>query len=61
MSDNSKIALYVDASLALHGLALDGAQRERVLAAFTMMHAVAAPLLDYALPAEVEPAPVFTA
>jgi hypothetical protein len=58
---DAEIAAYVDAACAAAGLALDADERLRVIAHFTRTAALAAPLLDLELPAEVEMAPVFRA
>ena len=57
--NETEIADYVDAASALHGIALDADERERVLAQFGRIAAIAAPLLACELPPEVELAPVF--
>lgn len=57
--DEDKLAAYVDAACALHGLELEWAERKRVLEHFARLASLAQPLLDAPLPAEVEPAPVF--
>ena len=50
---------YVDAASALQGLALGAEERERVVAQFARIAAIAAPLRAVELPPEVEQAPVF--
>jgi hypothetical protein len=48
-------AAYVDAACAVASLPLDDAARERVTATLLRVAAIAAPLLELALPADVEP------
>jgi hypothetical protein len=57
--NEAEIADYVDAASAMHGLALGAQERERVLAQFGRIAAIAAPLLACELPPEVELAPVY--
>ena len=52
---------YVDQASAAVGLPLSPAHRPGVAAQLSRTAAVAAPLLDFPLPATSEPAPVFTA
>lgn len=61
MSESSAVARYVDAALELQGLELDASQRRRVIETFTATAALAAPLLAYELPDDVDPATVFRA
>lgn len=61
MEKTSTIADYIDASCALHRLALTPEQRQRVIDTFTLNTALLSPLLDHALPAEIEAAPIFKA
>lgn len=68
IAPNDPAAAYIDAALALHGVALTEEQRSRVIAAFRLNLEIAAPLLDYrsagGLAAHIddhlEIAPVFT-
>jgi len=55
------IVQYVDAALALHELALAPDARERVIETFTRTANIAAPLLAFELPAELEVAHTFKA
>ncbi|HEY8100637.1 MAG TPA: DUF4089 domain-containing protein [Burkholderiaceae bacterium] len=59
MKDATIIATYVDATLALHDLTLSADARERVIETFTRTASLITPLLEFELPAEIEPAPVF--
>jgi hypothetical protein len=61
MQDNDTIASYVDAAAALQDLALGTEQRLRVIENLARTAAIAAPLLEFALPPEVEAAAVFKA
>lgn len=54
-----QIGVYVDAACAAQGLALDVAERERVIVQFSRLAALAAPLNAMSLAPEVEPAPIF--
>lgn len=57
--NETDVADYVDAASALQDLALEPEARERVLAQFGRIAAIAAPLLACELPPDVELAPVF--
>ncbi|CAN5500134.1 hypothetical protein BH11PSE11_BH11PSE11_13570 [soil metagenome] len=59
MQDLDAITRYVDAAAALHGLPMNAEQRQRVINTFALNAGVAAALLAFPLPAEVEAAPVF--
>ena len=50
---------YVEQMAPLQGYALNPEQATRVMAQLELIAQVVAPLLDVALPAEVEPAAVF--
>lgn len=50
---------YVDAAIELHDLPLDAARRAEVIEQLKRIEAIAKPMLDFPLEAEVEPAPVF--
>ena len=56
---DSEIGAYVDAACRLQGITLTGDERVRVIANLARIAAIAAPLLDLELPADVEQAPVF--
>lgn len=51
---------YALAALPLQGYALDDAATERVAAVFEQLARVATPLLALELPAELDPAPVYS-
>jgi hypothetical protein len=53
------LAAYVDAACAQHGIALAPDERARVVAQYARLAALAAPLVECPLPADVDPAPVF--
>lgn len=53
------LAAYVDAACAQHGIALAADERARVLAQYARLAAIAAPLVELPLSADVDPAPVF--
>ena len=53
------LATYVDAACAQHGIALAADERARVLAQYARLAAIAAPLVELPLSADVDPAPVF--
>lgn len=53
------LAAYVDAACAQHGIALTPDERVRVIAQYARLAALAAPLVECPLPADVDPAPVF--
>lgn len=57
--DSETVAAYVDAACALQGLALGDDRRARVIEQFARIAAIAAPLLEVELPADVEPASTF--
>jgi hypothetical protein len=57
--DEPDIRAYVAAAARAQGMVLDGGQLEQAVAVFTRTAAIAAPLLAFELPEEVEPAPVF--
>lgn len=57
--DQESIATYVDAACALQGFALAAGHRTRVIEQFARIAAIAAPLLEVELPADVEPASTF--
>jgi len=57
--DERQIAAYVDAACAANGIVLARDERERVIGHFTRTAAMAAPLLELALPPAVDMAPVF--
>lgn len=54
-----QIAAYVDAACAANGIVLAADERDRAIAQFARIAAIAAPLLELALSPEVEMAPVF--
>lgn len=56
----SNCATYADEAAAALGLPLDAAHRPGVIQNLQRTAAIVAPLLAFALPAETEPAPVFT-
>ena len=58
MPDSDPLA-YVTAAAPLVGLHLSPARLAEVAAAFALVQRFAAPALEYDLPAEAEPAPVF--
>jgi len=58
-SSGSTWADYALIVSSAQGYQLDAAQLARVAAQLELISAVAAPLLDLQLPAELEPAPVF--
>ncbi len=53
------LAAYVDAACAQHGIALAPDERARVVAQYARLAAIAAPLVEWPLPADVDPAPVY--
>ena len=55
----AEVASYVDAACAANALDLAPSARERVIAQFAMVAAIAAPLLAAELPPDVEPANTF--
>jgi hypothetical protein len=55
----SSIASYVDQAAALLGLTLAEAQRTGVIASMVVLAGVAAPLLEFPLAPDTEPAPVY--
>jgi hypothetical protein len=61
MKDATMIANYVDAALELHEITLAADARVRVIETFARTANLIAPLLEFELPVEIEPAPVFTA
>jgi hypothetical protein len=54
-----QVALYVDAACIANGIVLAVDERERVIVHFLRTVAIAAPLLQFELPAELDMAPVF--
>jgi uncharacterized Zn finger protein len=56
---DSEISAYVDAASRVQGLTLTGDERVRVIANLARIAAIAAPLLDLELPADIEQAPIF--
>jgi uncharacterized Zn finger protein len=58
---DSEIGSYVDAACRMQGLTLTPEERIRVVANFARIAAIAAPLLDLELPADIEQAPIFRA
>ena len=56
---NRQLAAYVDAACAAHGITLAADERERVVAQYARLAAIAAPLVDLPLAPDVEPAPIF--
>ncbi len=56
---DSEIAAYVDAASVAQDLALDAEVRARVLAQFTLIQSIAAPVLAATVPVDVDPANVF--
>ncbi|MGZ3241893.1 MAG: AtzG-like protein [Burkholderiaceae bacterium] len=59
--EDATIIAYVDAACALHGLVLDADARARVIETFRRTAQLAAPLLEFDLPADMEPAHTFKA
>ena len=57
--NEQQLRAYVDAACAANGIALAADERDRVIDHFTRVAGIAAPLLEVALPPEVEMAPVF--
>ncbi|MBS0320892.1 MAG: DUF4089 domain-containing protein [Proteobacteria bacterium] len=54
-----EIEAYVDAAALAQGLVVAADVRARVIAQFTLIQAIAAPVLAVPLPTDVEPANVF--
>ena len=52
-------AAYVAAASVVHGLSIEGARRDEVIVQLSRLHAHAQGFLEFPLPPEVEPAPVF--
>ena len=61
MTDDTSIAQYVDAASALHGMTLAPDARARVIETFSRTTLLIEPLLEFELPVEIEPAPIFKA
>lgn len=59
MQDDTDLAAYVAAALALHELHLDATQQAAVIAQFRLLASMAQQFLDQPEAAEEEPAPVF--
>jgi hypothetical protein len=59
MADNFDSAAYVDAAAVLIGLTLDPAHRPGVIVNLERIAAMAALVMDFPLPAETEPAPIY--
>jgi len=59
MKDPLVTVAYVDLALALHGVPVEGAQRERVQRAFALTVDLAQGLLQWEAPPDCDPAPVF--
>jgi hypothetical protein len=59
MNEAFDTAAYVRATAELQALNLDEAETQRVIAAFALVMRFARPALDWPVPPEVEPAPVF--
>jgi len=59
-ADNFDARAYVAAAAPLVGLAFTPERVEQVAAAFALVVRIGAPALARGVPAEVEPAPVFT-
>jgi Protein of unknown function (DUF4089) len=57
--NDAAIAAYVDAACKAQGIILSAREREQVIAQFTRIATIAAPVLDLELGPEVEMAPVF--
>ena len=58
-SAETSIAAYVDQAAGLLGLTLAEEHRHGVAAQMDVLAGIAAPLLEFPLSAQVEPAPVF--
>jgi hypothetical protein len=56
---DSEIVSYVDAACRAQGLTLTADERLRVIANFTRIAVIAAPVLQLELPADIEQAPIF--
>jgi len=59
MADDFDSAGYIDAAAALIGLTLDPAHRPGVIVNLDRIAALAALVMNFPLPEETEPAPVF--
>ncbi|MFN8990388.1 MAG: DUF4089 domain-containing protein [Betaproteobacteria bacterium] len=57
--EEADIRAYVAAAATAQGLALGAAPLDPVVAVVTRTAAIAAPLLEFDLPEDTEPAPVF--
>ena len=55
----TSITAYVDQAAALLGLVLAAEHRPGVSASAAILHATVVPLLEFRLPAEVEPAAIY--
>ena len=60
MDDTSDIEAYVDATARLIGLTLNPAHRPGVVVNLGRIAAMAALVMEFPLPGDTEPAPVFT-